>query len=354
MIGDKPLSQATYNDYRSRLRVHLLPFFGDRRLDEIDRDLCLAFKAHKLREAQELREAIAAGAVIRDRRGRRRDPTGPSMLKKLVTALAAILDEAVEDGHITTNPARSRRMRVHVPKPKRSFLEIDELAALEDAAATQDAESDLPADVQTDSGRPGNRATVAALYARGMPPKAIAAELDLAKSTVSHHLARLGAMPAPYIGRRAIVKTLGRSGVRVSELCDLRIGQIRLHAPDGAHFHITDSKTEAGIRTVQITPTSPRSWSSTSTASAAPASQPAPTPTPSPTPAAPDSPANAPPAPSPPPPDSPPNGNSSTASHRYRTSPRTPSAVPTYRSLCSPTTSTSSGSCTKSVTPTPR
>lgn len=254
VIGDKPLSQATYNDYRSRLRVHLLPFFGDWRLDEIDRDLCLAFKAHKLREANELREAIAAGAVIRDRRGRRRDPTGPSMLKKLVTCLAAILDEAVEDGHIATNPARSRRMRVHVPKPKRSFLEIDELAALEDAAATQDAYSDLPAAAHTDSGRPGNRAKVAALYARGMPPKAIAAELDLAKSTVSHHLARLGAKPAPYIGRRAIVKTLGRSGVRVSELCDLRIGQIRLHDPDGARFHIADSKTEAGIRTVQITP----------------------------------------------------------------------------------------------------
>lgn len=101
------------------------------------------------------------------------------MLKKLVTCLAAILDEAVEDGHIATNPARSRRMRVHVPKPKRSFLEIDELAALEDAAATQDADSDLPVDAQTDSGRPGSRAKVAALYARGMPPKAIAAELDL-------------------------------------------------------------------------------------------------------------------------------------------------------------------------------
>jgi integrase len=53
---------------------------------------------------------------------------------------------------------------------------------------------------------------------------------------------------------RAIVTTLGRSGVRVSELCDLRIGHIRLHDPNGARFQIVDAKTEAGIRSVQVTP----------------------------------------------------------------------------------------------------
>ena len=47
---------------------------------------------------------------------------------------------------------------------------------------------------------------------------------------------------------------LGRSGVRVSELCDLRLKDIRLHDPDGARFRIPDSKTEAGIREVQMTP----------------------------------------------------------------------------------------------------
>ena len=58
-------------DYRSRLAIHLLPFFGEYRLDEIDRRVCLAFKAHKLQEAAELRRAIDAGAELRDRRGRR-------------------------------------------------------------------------------------------------------------------------------------------------------------------------------------------------------------------------------------------------------------------------------------------
>jgi hypothetical protein len=54
--------------------------------------------------------------------------------------LATILDEAIEDGHIDRNPARGTRMRLRVPKPSRSFLEMDELVALTDAAGAQDAE----------------------------------------------------------------------------------------------------------------------------------------------------------------------------------------------------------------------
>jgi Phage integrase SAM-like domain len=136
VLGERPLDDNTYADYRWR-HGHLLAFFAPSRLDEIDGELCLAFKAHKLREAHELRQVIAAGGVIRDRRGRRARPLGASSIKKLIDTLAAILDEAIEDGHIDSNPARGRRMRVHVPKPKRSFLEIDELAAVEDAAGAQ-------------------------------------------------------------------------------------------------------------------------------------------------------------------------------------------------------------------------
>jgi integrase len=42
--------------------------------------------------------------------------------------------------------------------------------------------------------------------------------------------------------------------VRASELCDLRIGEVRVHDPDGARFRIPDSKTETGIREVQMSP----------------------------------------------------------------------------------------------------
>jgi integrase-like protein len=45
-----------------------------------------------------------------------------------------------------------------------------------------------------------------------------------------------------------------RSGIRASELCDLRVGEVRLHDPEGARFRIPDAKTEAGVREVQMSP----------------------------------------------------------------------------------------------------
>lgn len=75
-----------------------------------------------------------AGAYLRDARNRRLVPLGAASLKKLLAMLAAVLGDAIEDGHLETNPARSHRLRIYVPKPKRTFLEIDELACLEDTA----------------------------------------------------------------------------------------------------------------------------------------------------------------------------------------------------------------------------
>jgi len=72
VLGDRPLSDNTRNDYLWRLRGHLLPFFGARRLDEIDREMCLEFKAEKVRQSRDLRAAIAAGVDARDERNRRR------------------------------------------------------------------------------------------------------------------------------------------------------------------------------------------------------------------------------------------------------------------------------------------
>ena len=204
-----------------------------------------------MREAAELRELIAAGADIRDGHNRRRVPLSAASLRKLIGRLAAILDEAVEDELIERNPARGTRMRIRVPKPKRTFLELDELAALIDAAASQDA---IP---EPQGLRAGNstRAKVARQLAAGRAPSAIAAELGITKATVSHHLRKLGVGNfAGYVGRRAAVEILGRSGVRASELCDLRIRDVRLHDPDGARFRIRDSKTDAGVREVQMTP----------------------------------------------------------------------------------------------------
>jgi len=255
VIGDRPIDPNTQADYLWRLRRHLLPFFGATPLDEIDRELCLRFKAAKLQEAAELRTALAAGADIRDRRGRRERPLGPASIKKLIDTLAAILDEAVEDGHLDRNAARGKRMRVKAPKPTRTFLEMDELVALLDAAGEQDARLFPRSSRASASAASSTAERVAERLARGLRPTTIAQELGLSKATVSYHVRRLE-LPPPgdYVGRRAMVATLAYSGLRVSELCDMHIRHLRLHDPAGARFHVPDAKTEAGVREVQLSP----------------------------------------------------------------------------------------------------
>lgn len=71
-------------------------------------------------------------------------------------------------------------MRVKVPRPVRTFLEMDELVALTDAAAEQDArQANGLSDGQGD--RNGTAAAVAGCWARGMRPSDIAAELGLSR-----------------------------------------------------------------------------------------------------------------------------------------------------------------------------
>lgn len=250
-IGARPIKKNTEKGYRAQLG-HLVRFFGRYGLDQIDRKLCQRFKGFKLQEAREMREALDAGADLRDRSGRPAKPLGPGSIARLIATLAAILDEAIEDGHIASNPARGRRMKVHVPKPRRSFLEVDELTALLAAASRQDQPVVGP--IPDDAGE--TTRAVAGLLSRGYRPAQIAERLNLSRSTVNFHMKRLGVETTGrgYAGRRIVCEMLARTGIRVSELCDMKIGHVRVHDPEGARFRIPDAKTETGVREVQMTP----------------------------------------------------------------------------------------------------
>jgi integrase len=245
------IAHKTADAYRWALG-HLLPFFGHLPVSDITRELCLEFKALQLRQARDVRVALAAGVDLRDRSGRRAKPLSPSSIKKLIELLGTVLDEAVHDGFLPSNPARGRRLRIKMRRPTRSALEIDELAALLDAATALDHEA-RNALVSRDVSLTTRR--VEQLLQRGRRPSQIAADLELARSTVSWHLRRLGVMPGQgYVARRVVCELLGRAGLRSSELCGLRIGDLRLDAPAGAHLRIRESKTEAGVREVQLSP----------------------------------------------------------------------------------------------------
>ncbi len=132
---------------------------------------------------------------------------------------------------------------------------MDELACVEDAAAEQDPSLERFTRAAHAAPAGSTAGAVALRLSEGKRQKQIAAELGLAKGTIHFHVRNLGGLRVGiYVGRKAILCTLGRSGVRNSELSNIRIGHLRLHDPKGARFHIPDSKTETGIRVVEVSP----------------------------------------------------------------------------------------------------
>jgi hypothetical protein len=77
---------------------------------------------------------------------------------------------------MSTLGARSRRMRIKVPKPPRTFLEMDELVALTDAAGEQDARFARPKLAVTPAPA-STAAKVAECWTAGLRASDIAAQL---------------------------------------------------------------------------------------------------------------------------------------------------------------------------------
>ena len=120
--NERQLAPNTQLDYRWRLETHLLPFFGQHRLDEITFDEVERYIAGKLAEA---------------------NPLSPRSINMTVTLLGAILEGAVERGLIARNPARGRGRRVRERTPRRSSLETArQITALLDAAGALDRKAD--------------------------------------------------------------------------------------------------------------------------------------------------------------------------------------------------------------------
>ncbi len=95
------------------LEHHLLDFFGPMPIDAISIAEVDRYKAGKLTEGR----------------------IAPAQINKTLKCLAQIYDSAIEYGHTEkANPARGRRRRVKVEKPRRSVVEPEQLLALFDSA----------------------------------------------------------------------------------------------------------------------------------------------------------------------------------------------------------------------------
>ena len=201
------LQPNTRLDYTWRLEVHLIPHFGDMRLDAITFDAIERYTAEKLAEGERIREAAAKGKPImqevEDKNGRvmKRPMRAISArsINMTVTLLGAILERAVKRKMIDGNPARDRDLRVPEHTPQRSYFDnAGQIVSLLDAAG----------------------------------------ELD-----------RTAAKDRRHVERRAMLATLVYAGPRISELCDLRWRDVNL--ADG-WLDIHGTKKDASDRRVKI------------------------------------------------------------------------------------------------------
>jgi integrase len=177
------------------------------------------FRAQKVKERADLDAMRATGVVVRDARGNPRRGLGPRKLNQAFRLLGAILDEAVERDLIETNPARDRKLRRKVPKPVRTFLELDELSSLLDAAGELEAEGRTDVRVRE----------MRRMRTRGATLKEIAERFDVSVATASYWCKDdLRPALARRRGWRALITALGYTGLRISELCDLRWRQMHL------------------------------------------------------------------------------------------------------------------------------
>ena len=191
------LRPRTRENYEWRLRKHLLPFFCDYAISEIDVALVERYREHKVIERERVAEAIAAGEPLRDSRGQRRVPLSNESINKTLVTLTQILDSAVERGLLDSNPARGKRRRLKVVKPVRRQLEADDLKEL----------------------------------------LAVAGEMD--RNLYRGHR----------IGRRPMIAAMAKSGLRVTEMCRLRWRDVDVHHE---RLVIDEAKTDAGNRHVDL------------------------------------------------------------------------------------------------------
>lgn len=153
------------------------------------------FSRHRLSE-------ISIAEVDRYRQEKVREgEISATSINKTITRLAQILEVAVERELIERNSARGKRRRLKERRPERTWLDrAEQIAALLEAGGELDAEA-----------RVDRRATP----------------------------------------RRAFLATLTLAGLRIGEALDLRWRDIDMSA---GRLRVTDSKTDAGVRLVDLLP----------------------------------------------------------------------------------------------------
>jgi integrase len=118
---------------------HLLPYFADWSLGEIDVEAVDAYRHHKVREAEARRAAIKRHRPLRSESGRILRPLSAGSINKTIGTLQWVLSIALEYRLVTENAAVGKRRRLR--EPHRPVVHLDtaeQIEALIDAAEDLD------------------------------------------------------------------------------------------------------------------------------------------------------------------------------------------------------------------------
>jgi integrase len=183
------VDERTVDHWRWALTNHVLPFFERFKVSEVTVAIVDRYKTAKLAEREELVAQLERWQRADPKtRGRRPAALSNESINKTIKVLAQVLDDAVDGELVASNVARGRKRRLKAPKPRRTWLKLDEVSTLLDHAG--------------------------------------------------HH--------------RALLATLIRAGLRVSELCALRWRAVDLTR---GILTVEESKTDAGERReIDLTP----------------------------------------------------------------------------------------------------
>ena len=193
------VSERTHEYEHWALHYHLLPYFANWPLREIDIEAVDGYRRYKVQQAEQRRATIENSKPARDEQGGNLKPLSASSINKTIDVLQAILAIAVEYGHIPSNPAAGRRRRLKPPARRPVHLDTaEQIQTLLDAAT----------------------------------------ELDRDPNWRTND-------------RRPIIATLILAGPRAHELCNLLWRDVDLA---NGRIHIGRSKTQAGLREIPLLP----------------------------------------------------------------------------------------------------
>src|SRR6266571_143073 len=103
----------TVEGWRWALEGHLLPLLARYRLSQFTPELVDGYKAAKLRQREELLAQMQEWETDPAHCGRRPPrPLSNRSINETIKTLAMVLDDAIDYGHLETNPARGKKRRL--------------------------------------------------------------------------------------------------------------------------------------------------------------------------------------------------------------------------------------------------